>query len=67
MPYKWTNLTIFNKVKTTSESTFFKEESLASEGYPNLRCHEEEGITTLLITGDCDLFRTNLKTELKRD
>ena len=55
------------KVKTTSKSTFFKEESLASEGCPNLRCHKEESTTTLLITGDCDLFRTDLKTELKRD
>ena len=53
------------KVQTTSESTFFKEESLASEGCSNLRCHKEEGTTTLLITGDCDLFKKDLKTELK--
>ena len=55
------------KVQTTSESTLFKEENLASEGCPNLKCHKEEGKTTLLITEDCDLFKTDLKTELRRD
>ena len=49
------------KVQTTSENTFFKEESLALEGCPNLRCHKEEGTTTLFIIGDCDLFKQTWK------
>ena len=55
------------KVKTVSKSTFFKEESLVSEGWPNLRCHIEEGTTTLLITWDWELLKIHLKTKLKMD
>ena len=55
------------KVQILSWSTFIKEESLASEGWPNLRCHIEEGTTILLITWDWGLLKTDLKIELKMD
>ena len=42
------------KVQTKSWSTFLNEESLAFEGWSNLRCHMEEGTTVLLSTWDWD-------------
>ena len=55
------------KVKTKSWSAFFKKESVAFEGWPNLRCYIEEGTTLLLSTWDWGWLKTDLKIELKID
>ena len=47
------------KVQIESWSTFFNKESLAYEGWPNLRYHREEGTIVLLSTWDWGLLKTD--------